>query len=208
MCKIFQRKIQEQTFLFAYIKKKQYFCRRFMDESSNYKLRAMYRRWLYMILAIVVSALMFKGPVFSFQQDKGILYIRSFAMDQQTFYVIQTDLKTNVEEVVETMSVKGLYYCNWALLTSCIACFLCFFSSRWRMSLCVLAVIFAGAYYIIMIYYAMQITENYFATLTPNLWAVLPAIVLQLMLIVRRNVLRKKLDENENEEWADVPTPD
>jgi len=129
-------------------------------------------------------------------------------MDQQTFYVIQTDLKTNVEEVVETMSVKGLYYCNWALLTTCIACFLCFFSSRWRMSLCVLAVIFAGAYYIIMIYYAMQITENYFATLTPNLWAVLPAIVLQLMLIVRRNVLRKKLDENENEEWADVPTPD
>jgi len=208
MCKIFQRKIQEQTFLFAYIKKKQYFCRRFMDESSNYKLRAMYRRWLYMILAIVVSALMFKGSVFSFQQDKGILYIRSFAMDQQTFYVIQTDLKTNVEEVVETMSVKGLYYCNWALLTTCIACFLCFFSSRWRMSLCVLAVIFAGAYYIIMIYYAMQITENYFATLTPNLWAVLPAIVLQLMLIVRRNVLRKKLDENENEEWADVPTPD
>ena len=202
MCKIFQRKITEHPFLFAYVKKKQYFCRRFMDEISKSRWHAMYMRWLYMILAIIVSALMFKGSVFSFQEDKGIIYIRSFTMDEQVFSVIQTDLHTNVGEVTATMSVSGLYYCNWALLITCIACFLCFFSKRWRMILCIIAVVLAGAYYILMIYYAMQITENHFATLTPNFWAVLPAIVLQLMLIVRRNVSHAQMEENENEEWG------
>ena len=205
MCKIFQRKITEHAFLFAYVKKKQYFCPRFMDDASKHIWRAMWLRWTYMILAIILSALMFKGSVFSFQEDRGIIYIRSFAMDQKTFYVIQTDLKTQAEEVIDTMSVKGLYYCNCALLAACIACFLCFFSSRWRMMICIAAAVIAGLYYLLMIYYAVQITENHFATLTPNLWAVLPAIVLQLMLIVRRNVMRSKIEENENEEWAQIP---
>ena len=171
-----------------------------MEEFSKNETRAMFLRWAYMLLAIMVCALLFKSTVFSFQEDKGIIYIRSFEMDQQTFSVIQTDMSTQAEEVVATMSVKGLYYCNWAMYITCIACFLCFFSSRWRMALCIIAALLAGAYYILMIIYAIQITEVHFATLTPNLWAVLPAIVLQLMLMVRRNVMHHKLVENENEE--------
>ena len=50
-------------------------------------LSAMYRRWAYMLIAIAASAVMFLHPVFSFQQDKGIIYVRSFSMDQKRFYV-------------------------------------------------------------------------------------------------------------------------
>ena len=160
----------------------------------------MYRRWIYMIIAIIASAILPSQKMFSFQDDKGIIYVRSFSMDEKVFYVTQTELATGAEEVTETMSIAGLYYCAKAMLVLCVLCFFCFFSKRGRMVLAVLAAILAGAYYILMIYYAVRITDEHFTTLYPTIMAVLPAIVLQLMLLVRRNVAHAAMLENINEE--------
>ena len=163
----------------------------------------MIRRWVYMAIAIVTAALMPTRPVFNFQDDKGIIYVRSFSMDQHTFYVTQTELATGASEVTSTMSVAGLYYCARVLLYLCIACLLCFFSDRWRMWLCIISIVCAGAYYILMMYYAMEITDNFYTTLYPNFMALLPAVVLQMMVLVRQSIARTLMERNENEEPAE-----
>lgn len=149
------------------------------------------RRWAYMAIAIIAALLLEFRPVFSFQEDKGIKYVRSFTMDQKTFVVTQTELDTNASAVTDTMSVKGLFYCYRAMLCGCILCFLCFFSWKGRIWIAFLTALIAGSYYIIMVYYALRISDNFFATLYPNWPAVLPAITCQMMLMVRRNVINE-----------------
>ena len=153
-----------------------------------------------MIIAVIASWLLLSHPVFSFQDDKGIIYTRSFSMDTKLFYVTQTKLETGAEEVTATMSVAGLYYTAWVMFILCATSLLCFFNARWRMTLNVIAAICAGVYYILMIYYAIAMTDNHYTTLYPNLYALLPAIVLQFMLLVRRSTAREIVAENENEE--------
>lgn len=164
-----------------------------------------YRRTIYMLIAIVISALLPKFPVFSFQEDKGIIYIRSFSMDAETFYVTQTELATGAEEVESTMSVKGLYFCAKAMYAVCILALLCFFKDRWRMALCVIAATLAGVYYLLMVYYAIKITDYFYTTLYPNFAAIMPAVVLQLMLLARRDVAYHMMSLNEDEEKGDEP---
>ena len=160
----------------------------------------MYRRWLYMIIAIAASALLMLRPVLSFQEDKGIKYVRSFSMDPKTFYVTQTELGTGAEQVTATMSVKGLYYCNWAMLCGCILCFLCFWNDTWRILLAIITAFIAGAYYVFMVYYALRMADNHYATLYPNLMALLPAVVLQMMVFLRQNIIKTIVAESDEEE--------
>ena len=142
-----------------------------------------------MAIAIVATLLLQYKPVFSFQEDKGIIYVRSFSMDQKTFEVYQTEMDTGIKSVTATMSVKGLYYCYWAMLIGCIACFLCFFSWRARIHISFFTAVVSGAYYFLMIYYAVKISDLHFATLYPSWPAILPAITCQMMLLVRHNVI-------------------
>lgn len=176
------------------------------NEETKRAWRAMYRRWAYMAIAIIASVVLFTRPVFSFHEDKGIRYIRSFSMTQTCFYVTQTDLDSHIPEVTASMSVKGLYYCNKVMLWGAILCLLCFFSKLWRIRIAVLTAVSAGAYYLFMIYYALRMTDLHYATLYPNMMAFLPAIVCQMMILTRHNVVQSEIDkadfalENENEE--------
>ena len=158
---------------------------------------SMYRRWIYMVIAIAASALLFQRPVFDFQEDKGIIYIRSFSMDQTTFYVTQTDLKTGQQEITETMSVRMLYFCNKLMLWGCIICLLWFFSRRGRMWIALINAFIAGAYYLIMAYYAVKLSDTHYVTLYPHLISALPAVVIQMMIFVRHNLIRDGIDEDE-----------
>ena len=167
-------------------------------------LYSMYRRWAYMVIAILASWFLMTKPVFNFQEDKGILYIRSFSMTQTEFSVTQTDLSNGVPYVTDMMSIKWLYYCNKAMLWGCIACFLCFFSNRWRMLIALITALIAGSYYLVITYYAIQLSDTYYATLYPNLMVVLPAIVCQMMIMVRHNIIRAGIDEDERERSAEV----
>ena len=158
---------------------------------------ALIRRTIYMAVAIIASALLFTRPIFKFQEDKGIIYVRSYVMDEKVFEVRQTEIKTNITKVTATESVKGLYYCNVAMLCCSILCFLCFFSRSWRMRIAVVTAVVAGVYYALMVYYAITLVEEEYATLYPTLMAFLPAIVLQMMIMTRHNILSCMAEEDE-----------
>ena len=171
-----------------------------MEQEKSIIPPRMLRRWIYMSIAIIAAALLGTRPVFNFQSDTGILYTRSFSMeDQKQFVVTQRELSTGAEEVAAIMSVKGLYYCSKAMLWGSILCLLCFFSYRGRMTLIFVTVAAAGLFYILMIVYAIRMTDKHYATLYPNFAAVLPAIVLQAMLLTRSNMIREKIDEADEE---------
>lgn len=169
-------------------------------EHDNATLRTMYRRWAYMLVAILASALLFLRPVFSFQDDKGIIYVRSFQMDKTHFWVTQTELDTGIEHVVSVMSVKWLYRINKMMLWGCIICFLCFWDNRWRFWIALVTACIAGAYYVMMAIYAMKITDDFYATLYPTIMAILPAVVLQMMILVQQNVRREGMYRDEEAE--------
>ena len=171
-----------------------------MSESTeNSQFSIIYRRWAYMLIAILASAVLFVKPVFTFQSDKGILYVRSFSMDQQTFYVTQTSLSDGVAEITDTMSVKWLYYLNKVMLWGSILCFLCFFHSKVRILLTYLVAGSAGAYYVMMMYYALQISDLHYATLSPNYMAILPAIICYCMIMTGRNVIQDTVAQADEE---------
>jgi hypothetical protein len=171
-----------------------------MEQEKSIIPPRMLRRWIYMSIAIIAAALLGTRPVFNFQSDTGILYTRSFSMeDQKQFVVTQRELSTGAEEVAAIMSVKGLYYCSKAMLWGSILCLLCFFSYRGRMTLIFVTVAAAGLFYILMIVYAIRMTDQHYATLYPNFAAIWPAIVLQAMLLTRSNMIREKIDEADEE---------
>lgn len=171
-----------------------------MEQKKTIIPPRMLRRWVYMAIAIIAAALLGTRPVFNFQSDTGILYTRSFSMeDQKQFIVTQRELSTGAEEVVAVMSVKGLYYCSKAMLWGSFLCLLCFFSYRGRMTLVYFTITAAGLFYIMMIVYAFRMTDQHYATLYPNFAAILPAIVLQAMVLIRRNIIQEKIDEKDEE---------
>lgn len=167
------------------------------SEAEKRSFKAMYRRWIYMVIAILAAALLPVKPVFMFQEDKGIIYVRSFSMDQKEFVVTQTEMKTGIEQITATMSVKGLYYCYQAMLWGCVICFLCFYRRRWRIAICTAVTVVAGIYYALMIYYAIQIADIHYATLYPSWTAILPAIEMQMMVMTRHNIISCMDEEDE-----------
>ena len=170
------------------------------EKRNDTELNAMLRRWAYMVIAIVAAALVTSRPVFNFQDDKGIIYIRSFSMDKTTFYVTQTELRTGAEEITETVPIAWMYYSGRAMFWMCVICFLCFFNDRWRIILCGLTIFCAGAYYTFLVYYALKLTEECYATMYPNFMTFLPAIVIQMMILTWRNVAHNAIIRNEDEE--------
>ena len=171
-----------------------------MEQQKSIIPPRMLRRWVYMSIAIIAAALLGTRPVFNFQSDTGMLYTRSFSMeDQKQFVVTQRELSTGAEEVAAILSVKGLYYCSKAMLWGSMLCLLCFFSYRGRMTLIFVTVAAAGLFYILMIVYAIRMTDQHYVTLYPNFAAIWPAIVLQAMLLTRSNMIREKIDEADEE---------
>ena len=179
-----------------------YFCSRIMDkEVEKSRRHAIYRRMVYMVVAIVAAALLPIKPVFNFQEDKGIIYVRSFEMDNISFRVIQTEMATGLKEVTEEMSVVGLYICYKAILWGAILCLLCFMSYRWRIIICTIVIVLTGVYYLLIIIYAMKISDIHYATLTPSIIAlILPAIVLQAMILTRHSTLKTMEEEADDME--------
>lgn len=166
--------------------------------SKIYKIRKepLFRHLLFTFVAIVAVALLPSKPVFSFQSDKGIIYERSFSMDRHQFVVTQTDLATGAEHVTDTMSVNGLYYCYLGMLFGSIVCLFGFFSRK-GIKICHFVIAVAGVYYGLAIFYALRMTDLHYATLFPTITIILPAIVIQMMLLARRNILRAPRNEKE-----------
>lgn len=148
---------------------------------------------IYNVIAIVASIVLLFVPVFSFIGDQGIIYLRDFVMDTRTFSIVQTELATGKVSVLISMSVRGMYYCAWAMTVVSIICLLCYMR-RWKRKLSRVVIILAGLYYVLMIYYAIKMTGTYYATLYPNLAAVLPAVIILSMRVVRQETQRSIID--------------
>ena len=174
------------------------------------------KRILFMLIAIGASYLLLDIPTLSFHSDTGIIYVRDYSMTTELFTVTQTELKTGVAIVAETMSVKGFKFCAYAMLTFACLAFLCFFNTMWRSILCLFSALSAGLYYGLMIYYSIQIAENHMATVYPNWGAILPFIVILMMELVRKDTTRSLMsrvasddeaeDEEADEEYEEGPT--
>lgn len=170
-------------------KKKCTFAPEMEKQNKNIFKNALYRKWAYMILAILTSWLMLQHPVCNFLDDKGIIYIRSFSMTQTEFTVTQTELQSNVSYVVDTMSVAGLFYCIIAMIVGSTLCFLCFLDDQWRIVLATITAAIGVIYYVFLVYYILKMAEDYYATVYPNAMAILPAIVSWLMIFTRKIVV-------------------
>ena len=164
----------------------------------------MYRRWIYMVVALIASVVMLYHPAYSFLDDKGIQYVRSFSMTQKEMVVTQTDMKTNAHTITATMSVKGLYYCVIAMIIGSGLCLLCFFSDKWRIILAVSTAIIAGLYYVLYVFYIFRMADTHYASVYPNFMAILPAIVCHMMLLTKHNIYQEIADEEDEESNVDV----
>ena len=171
------------------------------EEAEKSKRNAILRRLVYMVVAILAAALLPIRPALHFQEDKGIIYVRSFSMDQKALVMTQTALDTGVVANTESMSVKGLYYCYKIMLWGTILCFLCFFKVSWRIVICDVVALAVGVYYVLIVIYAMRIADAYFATFYPDVIAMLlPALVLQGMILTRHSAIQSRMDEADDME--------
>lgn len=151
----------------------------------------------YMVAAVIASCLLVSHVPLSFQGDKGIIYMRDYTMGAKTFNVVQTDLETGVKEVTESMSVRSLHYCAWAIVITSIGCLLCVSEPVIRTHLCLTAAILGGIYYLLLVYYAVRITDDYTATTYPNWAAILPFIVIHTMMAVRQETIRSLIEDED-----------
>ena len=120
-------------------------------------------------------------------------------MNQKTFYVTQTDLKTGVGEITATTSVKWFYLCNKAMLWGCILSLLTFFSTRLRLTVTYITAVVAGFYYVLVVYYALKLADLHYTTLYPNYMIVLPAVVCAMMILVSKNIIKTQVDRIDRE---------
>lgn len=152
---------------------------------------AVFWRMVYMTIAIAATLLLQQHPVLSFQSDIGIIYERSFQMDATHFWVTQTDLQTGAQEVTASTSLALLNYCNKAMFYCCLLCFLTFFSQRWRLVVALITAFVSGAYYLLITYYALKLADLHYVTISPNVYVILPAVVIQAMILLRTNIQKE-----------------
>ena len=106
-------------------------------------------------------------------------------MDMKTFSVTQTVLddldeetkaKTYESKVVGQLSVKGLYVFQKLIFWSCILCLLLFYPTNLRLYISAGIIVLGGIFYGLLIHYAMRISDEFFATLTPTWTAFMPCV--------------------------------
>ena len=162
-----------------------------MEDKSKKRKQQFIRRWVRLILAIVSSIILMNKPVYNFPDEKGIVYNRTYVMTPRTFEVHHVALDSGLDKLVGTMSVKGLFYVALAMLIGSIVCTLFYIDHKIRILACTITAFLAGGYYLLMIYYALQLSDNFFMILYPNLYALLPCVVLVTMLTIRNETAHK-----------------
>ena len=156
-------------------------------------------RWVYIGIAVIASVLLLCRPVFSFQQDKGILYTRHYKIDNKKVTVIQTGLEDHIEYVLETRSIIALHVLGHLMLWSSVAVLLLFFDPIRQHQATLLPIVFAALYYVFVIYYAVDITDRFFATLYPSWPVLMPAVVIEMMVLVRKGIHHEQLESLDGE---------
>ena len=157
-------------------------------------------KWGRLVLAIVSSILLLNKPVFNFIDEKGLENTRTYVMTTRTFEVHHIEMATGIDKLMWTMSVKGLFYGALAILIGCIGCTVFYSLHRLRILICTITAFAAGTYYMIMMYYAIRLSQEFFLILYPNWVALLPVVVLVTILWIRKDTLRRLIDAVQDED--------
>ena len=157
-------------------------------------------KWGRLVLAIVSSILLLNKPVFNFIDEKGIVSVKTYKITTRTFEMHFVDMKTGLDELVGAMSISGLFYGALAIMVGCFLCALLYESHRLRILICTITAFAAGTYYLIMMYYAIRLSQEFCLILYPNWVALLPVVVLVTMLWIRKDTLRRLIDAVQDED--------
>lgn len=157
-------------------------------------------RWGRLVLAIAASILLLNKPVFNAIDEKGLENLRTYKITTRTFEVHHIDYATGLDKLMGTMSLKGLFYGAWAILLGCVVCTLFYGNLQVRILAASITAILAGSYYLLMVYYAIQLSQKFYLIFYPNLIALLPAVILIIMLYIRNYTVRILLTVRLNEE--------
>ena len=160
----------------------------------------MIRKWGRLVLAIVSSIILLNKPVFNFVDEKGIVSIKTYKITTRTFEMHYVNMTTGLDELVGTMSISGLFYGALTILIGCVACALLYESHRLRILSASITAFMAGAYYLLIGYYAIRLSQKFFLILYPNWVALLPAVVLITMLSIRNSTVRKLMEVKQDED--------
>ena len=157
-------------------------------------------KWGRLVLAIVSSIILLNKPVFNFIEEKGIISVRTYKITTRTFEMHYVDMKTGLDELVGAMSISGLFYGALAIMVGCFLCALLYESHRIRILISSIIAFMAGAYYLLIGYYAIRLSQEFCLILYPNWVALLPAIVLVTMLSIRNSTVRKLIEVKQDED--------
>ena len=145
-------------------------------------------RVVFIVVAVIASIGLFFHPVFSWQDDRGIMYVRTFNMTNTEFTMTHTGVEDGIIHNISHLSVIGLLICNIAILATSLCCFVFFLTENKLIPITTITICLSGLYYALMIFYAMLIVDEYFVTIWPNFMALLPAVVIEMMVLIKRNV--------------------
>lgn len=171
-----------------------------MKDKNKNKRHRLLLKWGRLVLAIVSSILLLNKPVFNFIDEKGLENTRTYVMTTRTFEVHHIEMATGIDKLMWTMSVKGLFYGALAILIGCIGCTVFYSLHRLRILISSITAFAAGTYYLIMMYYAIRLSQEFFLILYPNWVALLPVVVLVTMLWIRKDTVRRLIDAVQDED--------
>ena len=157
-------------------------------------------KWGRLVLAIVSSIILLNKPVFNFIDEKGLESVKTYKMTTRTFEMHYVNMTTGLDELVGAMSISGLFYGALAILIGCVACALLYESHRLRILSASITAFMAGAYYLLIGYYAIRLSQKFFLILYPNWVALLPVVVLVTMLSIRNSTVRRLIDAKQDED--------
>ena len=171
-----------------------------MEVKSKKKQQRLIRKWVRLVLAIAASVLLLNKPVYNFPDELGMEHVRTYIMTTRTFEVHHIEMSTGMDDLMGTMSVKGFFFGALAMLIGCVICTVFYSDHIVRVLSSTITAYLAGAYYLIMIYYAVRLSQKFFLIIYPNWIAMLPLVVLLTMLSIRKETVHRLVDAKEKAE--------
>lgn len=157
-------------------------------------------KWGRLVLAMVSSILLLSKPVFNFVDEKGIISVKTYKITTRTIEMHHVDMKTGLDELVGAMSISGLFYGALAIMVGCFLCALLYESHRIRILISSITAFMAGAYYLLIGYYVLRLSQEFCLILYPNWVALLPVVVLVTMLSIRNSTVRKLMEVKQDKD--------
>lgn len=173
---------------------------KFLEEKKQKKKFRLLLRWGRLILVLASSVLLLTKPVFNIIDEKGLENLRTYKITTRSFEVHHIEWSSGLDTLVGAMSVSGFFYGALAILLGCVVCTLFHRYLEIRILACSITAFMAGAYYLIMVYYAILLSQKFFLILYPNLIALLPAVILLTMLSMRNDTVHRLLAIKQEDE--------